>query len=550
MTDISQKQTSLHLNPFWVLGVTTRDDRRRIVEQAEERALHIDHDLCQKARSDLTNPRNRLSAEISWLPGVSPKKAERMAQGLLDNPKAIRAEAGLPDLARANLMAASIEIMKDNESSTVIAQFFSDFASVVEAFDADEILRDINEDRAVAGFPEVQGTSPVEEELVKRRKEYRNAIKHALDAMPSTKLVETMTRVVSGSTDDGATHGPALIDDLVDAYEIETQGFLDRETENITTLIESIRSAAPKGAEAIESLLKKLEQVARNWDKVAQPIQLSMKSRGISHSTSQDIAVEIRSLGIDLYNKHDMLVQAERITNLLKDLFAELPEFMERVEEDSTAIKGIQQKAREAESKNQQWERDITYRADVGVVFKDELSISPKGISWKGTRYPLESITRVYWGATRHSVNGVPTGTTYNISFGDNRSLAEVSLRNETTFDTFIDKLWRAVAWRLMVDIIEALKAGKSFSFGDIKVEDESVTLTKHKFFGNERVKLTWHEVTVWSANGNFLVGSSTDNKTYGTANYISTANTHILEHILRNGFKKGISRLSDFLKD
>jgi hypothetical protein len=44
------------------LGVTTRDDRRRIVELAEEKSLELDHEVCQKARSDLTNPRTRLSA--------------------------------------------------------------------------------------------------------------------------------------------------------------------------------------------------------------------------------------------------------------------------------------------------------------------------------------------------------------------------------------------------------------------------------------------------------------------------------------------------------
>ena len=48
------KTTALHQTPFAILGVTTRDDRRRIVELAEEKSLELDHDVCQKARSDLT----------------------------------------------------------------------------------------------------------------------------------------------------------------------------------------------------------------------------------------------------------------------------------------------------------------------------------------------------------------------------------------------------------------------------------------------------------------------------------------------------------------
>lgn len=48
--------TVLHQSPFALLGVTTRDDRKHIVQLAEERSLELNPDLCQKARSDLTNP--------------------------------------------------------------------------------------------------------------------------------------------------------------------------------------------------------------------------------------------------------------------------------------------------------------------------------------------------------------------------------------------------------------------------------------------------------------------------------------------------------------
>src|SRR3546814_4435109 len=77
------KTTALHQTPFAILGVTTRDDRRRIVELAEEKSLELDHDVCQKARSDLTNPRTRLSAEIAWLPGVRSEEHTSELQSLM-----------------------------------------------------------------------------------------------------------------------------------------------------------------------------------------------------------------------------------------------------------------------------------------------------------------------------------------------------------------------------------------------------------------------------------------------------------------------------------
>ncbi len=545
------KKTELHANPFCVLGVTTRDDRRKIVEMADERSLHIDHDLCQKARSDLTNPRARLSAEMAWMPGVAPRAAERLAKALSEDPVSVRSETGLPELAHANLMAAIVELMEEDEPTDLLAEFIRDFAWVVEAIDANEVLRDINEDRAISGFPEIKEVETVEEELASRRKAYKSVLRNLLDTMAPNKLVETMTDAVSVATNNGEDQGPALIDELADAYEVETQGFLQKEFENISKLAESARVAAPQGGRAVAPILDKLEKVARNWDRVAQPIQLSAKSRGIQHRQSREVAYDLRSLGIDLNNEHDMLDQAHRMTGLLQELFAELPEVAEKLGEDAEAIAGLRRQAQEKEKNNAKWARDVTFSAEVGLVFKDELSISPKGIQWKGATYPLESITAVRWGAVRNSVNGVPTGTDYTIAFANNRSAQVIQLKKESTYSGFLEALWRAVCVRLIFDMISALEAGGVLEFGDIKVTDDSVTLTKHKLLGaNEKVRLGWHDVHVWSANGSFIIGKQDDKKTYGSAAYIGDWNTHILEHVVRGGFKKGVRKLSDYIKD
>lgn len=546
------KDTSLHKTAFAVLGATLRDDRKRIVELAEEKSLLVDHDACQKARADLTNPRNRLSAEMAWMPGVAPRLAEKLLATLREDPLSARSSSGvLPNLARANYMCAALEVVPEDEPAILLAAFIHDFALVVETLKSEDVLRDINEDRVVSGFPEVPGIEAIEEELKERRKAYRDQLKELLNSMDPEKLVETMTEAVEDATYNGEMQGPCLIDELVDSYEVETQGFLVKECENITTLIAGAREAAPKGERGVASIIDRLAAVAGNWDRVAQPIQLSMKSRGIVHRPSRDLAYELRSLGIDLCNEHEMLEQSERITALLRDLFAELPEVAEKLNEDSNAIAGLRTKAKESEKQNAQWERDITFHAEVGVVFKDELSISPRGVSWKGERYPLDAITRVRWGGVRNSVNGIPTGTDYTIGFGDNSSDVTVSLRKEATYSGFTNAMWRAVCVRLLFEMIGALKDGRSFSFGDIKVADDTVTLVKHKLLGsNERVTLGWRKVHIWSADGNFVIGSQEDKKIYGTASYIHAWNTHLLEHIVRGGFKKGIDKLSDYVKE
>ena len=54
-------------NPFNILAATPRDNRLRIIEIAEERSLLSNSRGCLQARSDLTNPRKRLSFDLrAW----------------------------------------------------------------------------------------------------------------------------------------------------------------------------------------------------------------------------------------------------------------------------------------------------------------------------------------------------------------------------------------------------------------------------------------------------------------------------------------------------
>jgi hypothetical protein len=519
---------------------------------AEERTLQLDSDICQKARSDLTNPRTRLAAEMSWLPGVAPRIAEKIVRTLSEDPQAsARSAHGLPSLARANIMAAACELVTDDEPVSSVAKLIGDLAEAVESVELDDVLRDINEDRGVSGFPEVQGVDVIGTEFSGRRRAYRSALKNLLNTMETAKLIETMADVVRRATDGGTVHGPALLDDLVDSYEIETQGFLQKEAENLSALVKHASNAASKGALAVDPILARLDKVARNWHGVALPILASAKSRGIVHRPSEDVAYELRGLSLTLNNEHGMLNQTARLTGLLRELFAELPDIAERLGEDAKVIEGLQREAEKQARNNERWEHEITFRADVGLVFKEELAISPHGIRCKGRSIPLDAITRVRWGAVRKSVNGVPTGTDYTIGFGDNHSDHYVTLRKEAAYSGFTKALWRAVCIRLLFEMVAALEKGQSLSFGDMVVEDEAITLVRHKFLGiNERVRLGWHEVNVGSANGSFGIVKRDDKKVYGGASYIHVWNTHIVEHLIRGGFKKGIRKLSDYLKN
>ena len=335
--------------PFAVLGATPRDTRQRIVELAEERSLELDPVVCQKACSDLTSPRTRLSAEVAWFPGLSPGKIVKCLGELRADPMAIRDEAGLPPLAHFNLMTYALDMVNDAGEDDIVA-FVREVAALAENVDSDSVLRDINEDRDIAKFPPVQAAEQIEAALSEHKDRCRDVTKHALNRLPSATLVRVLTAAVDNATDSGETPAPKLLDDLVDSYAVEVQTTLDMGAARIRKLVAAVKSSAGDGATAVDAKIAQLEIATKKWDAIAQPIQLSAKARGIDHELSHGLANEIRSLAVDLFNTHDLLAQAKRITRLLQEVFAELPEVAERVDKDADDLEEIAQRRSDADA--------------------------------------------------------------------------------------------------------------------------------------------------------------------------------------------------------
>ena len=326
-------------NPFHLLGATTRDSRRRIVELAEERALTMDSDVCAKARADLTNPRQRVSLEVKWLPGVPPDHCAELIRSLA-NPPVIRPVTDMPALATANAAASALALTRAPMPVAAAVDWIVTLATAHDQTDPEEVLAAINEDRAAAEMPEVLQESLVEEAIAEQRRFYVDALRSALNHLPSRQLVETVAATVERSTSKGHKHAPLLVDQFVDVYEVEAARFLELESASVTKLLDGIRSGAKRGVQraALDRLIERLEQVVRNWDSVAQPIQLSAMARGIDHVPSVQLMNEVRSAAVDLHNEHGMLWAARRITSMLRVVFAEVPRAVEVLDKDIAAL--------------------------------------------------------------------------------------------------------------------------------------------------------------------------------------------------------------------
>ena len=536
-------------NPFHVLGESPRDDRRRLLSLAEESGLLGDEEAVSNAVAELVNPRKRLAAEIAWMPGISPKHTAVILDKLFSDPRALMKLNSVSQLADCNIVSAVLP--KITLDGAHLVETALKLSRQYDEIDPSSVLSEINADRAASGFPEITDIQLVSEELQKRRHYFRSAVTSSLDNLESRELVSAVTELVGIATAQGTTHAPKLVSDVVDFYEVEALSFLKAEEGNIDKLIKIIRDAIKDGMpdEVVSKALDTFDATVENWDAVAQPIQVCAQSRGVAHEASHDLAGKIRNFGIELFNHHDKLDFSIRITELLQKVFAEVGEVVEQTQEDAKTLQTIADQAMAADREDDAWREALTYEAKIGRVFKDTLRISPDGIVWNGQTHPLETIKNIRWGGTRHSVNGIPSGTNYMIYFASDRSWARIEMKDGEVYKQFIDRIWKGVCVRILTEYLQVLRGGDSINIGPVVIQDNGLTLTRKRMLGaNEPVFCSWREVVTGHADGSLLIVKADERKVYEALSYQEVNNVHIFEIALNMAKERDLKRLSDVL--
>jgi len=486
--------------------------------------------------------------EVSWLLGVGPKRVAEILSTIDSLTPDLLGMDNLPSIAKANLIAARLSRLPDSKLND-IAAWILDLALAFDEINPEQLRTVINDERIVSGFPELTDLSVIETEIKGRRDYYRQVVKSTLDRLPSKVLVATVTTVVDAATDNGEQHGPILIGDLVDTYEVEAQEFLEKGTRNIEILIEELQVAleAKKTDSTLASMVKKIIQVVKNWDMVAQPIQVSAKSRGLDHDASHKVAGIVREMAIDLFNEHGKLDLSQQLTNMLQEVFAEVVGVAERTAKDAVALENIAEESKQSEDA---WKDVISIDMDLGSIFTKRFRISPDGIEWKKKLTPLKDITRVRWGGTKTTQYGKVTDTDYSISYGAGNCLYTVNVKNESLYIKISGCLWKAVGVRLMTEFIQGLCEGRVYKFSSALVSDLGIELERKNLFkSNERVFCTWGEVVIWNGPGVFCIQKKEDKKLVAAFSYEVEDNIHVLEGAIQMFWKRGGDRLSILLE-
>lgn len=539
-------------NPFYILGVSTRHSSQDILIAAEEKSLLIDDNDCVNAKKILTNPRQRIAAELAWLPGVSPARTLDVSEKIVSAPRELIQNIwSFEPLSRCNIISTLIEKNLKNIPQEHVKKWIIVLAEAYERIEIDSIIDFLNEDRSIAKIAKIQNIDDVENELDNRKQFLVSVSMQLLRSVknPDKVLADILDTMLIKNDDI-----PLLLEYMVDDYRLEVQKYLDKYGEKLNKYIENIKKQADivKGSSSqLSIMIDQFVEVLTQWDQLAQPIQLISKNRGIDEDMSCFMADRIRDTALYLANTYGLHEEAKIISERMSIVFQELPQFSETVNDDLSSLEEIIANKNKAIEEDEEWKRSITLDIEFGKIFKDRLIITPQVFVFNKTKYLLSAITRLRWGVYTHSTNGIRDHTSYGVWVGTRDKIVniECSLKLELDstskerYGTVINKLWRAVGVRLMFETLSRLSSGETVTYGrnGLRVDKDGIYLIRNKFFGaNESIHCRWEEFTYSGYQGSLHITSRKEKKICGQLSYRDDDNTHILESILDFLFKDG----------
>ena len=318
-------------NPFFILGAVPLDNRYRIFALAEEKNLLLDSEKCSEARNTLTTPQRRLTAELNWFLGCSSETVVEIVDYISALQSGLQSEeintSGFNTLAELNLKRFAFpflnigDVFKCKHAILEISRLF-------EAVDSEQIRFAINETRSVSGFAIITNITEIDAELRNIRSEIGSTISQILADMSTDNVAELATMLAEKYSADERYCGSAVIDDVISAYALQfneellnQKRVICKRVEHIDQIVDDIQ---------VDVAINDLIQLINRWDKLAQPLQLDARAKGVSHDDSEELADTIGVMAVDLY-KHGQIAASLKLVSVLKDVFAELPEFAESI---------------------------------------------------------------------------------------------------------------------------------------------------------------------------------------------------------------------------
>lgn len=466
-------------NPFFMLGVSTRDNRRQITAAAEEKAFVSGSDDLGEARTALLIPEKRIAAEVRWFPGMDDAKVSEISEFFRNMAAGksigLMSTDGFRSLAWLNFSVYMFGYKKFAGVSDMAGAVLA-VCSCFDGISTEGVCATVNNDRLIAGFPMTD-----EAELDRALNDYRADILAVIEGRLSGLSREEYTGLAEElagkyADESGKYYGSILLGDFLAGYELNILPRLDEHMRTIRGAVSRIRDFLPG------TVLAELSRCLKEWRRLSGPLLKAEGVTGIENGNIRGQAGEIfgfvRERAVALHNEHGRTSDALRLIQAVKGYIDGISaEISRTLSSDVRELEGLERRKRKADEEYSAWARSLYYEAEFGLIFRDKLIISADGISWKGVNTPLDEVEGISWGGIVGSYM-----TEYNVIIHTPRSAVRLT-PNKKKYEEITEHLWKALAGFISTRILKQLQSGKTLSFGSIKVKDEGCYLSGLEHF-------------------------------------------------------------------
>ncbi len=356
-------------NPFYLLDVTPYDNVDVINEKAEDKAFMDDDNeqAYQDARLTLLSPAKRLSAEIRWFYTDDEFNFQQFCQREMcffddDDYTNFSVDLSYSDRNEREQVLIYIEALKRVPVLSV-ASCISDLDSAYGCIEdeADELLEVINQARRKAHINICKDLAQLKLELDGLLVDVVEALNSVFDRFSHDEVIEIANELAEIKEYEESYN--QVYEKFMDLYAIKYSETLKSYQRYIFNMVEDISNfEAPDD-------LNELCSITRKFDNIAQPLQVYLLSRGQSNLQSESVAIakRIRNLAVELYRETNSAEMSIKLINLEIELFSELPEFYEQLQEDKVLVEQlINSKSIEDEIESKMMELDVNIVREEG----------------------------------------------------------------------------------------------------------------------------------------------------------------------------------------
>lgn len=318
------------LNPFYVLKAeysSTASDISNLMEDAEFDEI-FELDVLHRSQQALVIPRERIVAELGWLPELSRQQVDK-AIAMLKKGDVEEILSGIdhfPELAKANILLFL------SESGDAMDTVASRLCSCWDDISSSNLTDFLNDMRRQSGFPMVT-EDQVKDSLTALLAEYARAVSDGIwkAAEPGFLMNEITERELEREPDN------LFLKDLVREYDKGSETKLNSVSEAMDKAVTKARDYHEDAAEHVQTL----DDLLVKWDDINQPVQIYEQYHGLEEARSKEVYRRLRDLCLDLANEHGRLKESMQLFEALLRTFPELESVAEGLRKDVSDLEAL-----------------------------------------------------------------------------------------------------------------------------------------------------------------------------------------------------------------